>query len=32
MECLSGFFDQILKAVVEALPTLIDWVITSLGG
>ena len=32
MECLSHFFDQVLKVVVDALPSFIDWVITRLGG
>jgi hypothetical protein len=32
MECLSHFFEQILQAVIDSLPSLLDWVITRLGG
>jgi len=32
MECYTHLFEQIMKAVVDALPSLLDWVIKSLGG
>ena len=32
MECLTHFFEQILQAVIDSLPSLLDWVITHLGG
>ena len=32
MECLSHFLEQILQAVLDSLPSFLDWVITRLGG
>ena len=32
MECLTHFFEQILQAVIDALPSLLDAVITGLRG
>ena len=32
MECLSHFLEQILQAVIDALPSVLDWLITRLGG
>ena len=31
MECLSHFLEQILQAVIDALPRVLDWLITRLG-
>ena len=31
MECFSHFFEQILQAVIDALPRVLDWLITRLG-
>ena len=32
MECLSHFLEQILQAVIDALLSVLDWLITRLGG
>lgn len=32
MECLSRFLEQVLSAVVNALPNFLDWVIWRLRG
>ena len=32
MECIPQFLEQVLKAVVDALPSFFDWVITRLRG
>lgn len=32
MDCFSHFLDQVLQIVVNALPSLLDWVILRLKG
>ena len=32
MECLPDFLEQILRALIDALPSFLDWVITRLRG